>query len=326
MRWRQKAIVQQVISRLPASDAIYYALQRSVGDLRNGRFDPMEWVIVAAEMAGRLRQSGFALAGKRCLEIGTGRAIGLPLCLWLCGAEQVVTVDLNKYLSSKLVQQSCQSLARNRERVESMLRPAAEGGGLRERLDQLCRFRGGTASLLKLINVVYLAPGDATRLPFPDQSFDLHCSYSVLEHMPGPTIAAMLAEARRLLRFGGVLFHIFDLSDHFSYVDNSITKINFLRFSDAQWNRWAGNKYMYHNRLRPFEFVKLFQDAGVRINRQSRGIDERSLRALQAGFPIHERFRSLPQEELAVGAMQIMGAFGPDAGDVNPSPEINCHK
>jgi len=65
MEWHQKALLQQLIARLPASDALYYALQRHFCDLRDGRFDPMEWLIVAAETVGRLRRSGFSIVGKR---------------------------------------------------------------------------------------------------------------------------------------------------------------------------------------------------------------------------------------------------------------------
>lgn len=309
MKWRQKAIIQQLIARMPASDALYYGLQRRFGDLRSDRFDPMEWVIVAAEMIASVRNAGFSICGKRCLEVGTGRAIGLPISLWLCGAAQTVTIDLNRYLSAHLVENSWHYLRRNADKVAQMLKGNDEDGGLLNRLDRLCGTAGDINSLLKLTNVVYLAPADATHLAFPNDSFDFQCSYSVLEHVPGPEILAMLVEARRLLRPEGVLLHIFDLSDHFSYGDESITKINFLRFSDAQWTRWAGNKYMYHNRLRPPEFVQLFQQAGVHILRELRGIDCRSLRELERDFPLYERFRHFQPEELAVGAMQIMGTF-----------------
>ena len=66
---------------------------------------------------------------------------------------------------------------------------------------------------------------------------------------------------------------------------------------------------MYHNRLRPLEFVKLFRQAGAHIIWESRSLDHRSLEQLKDGFPIHERFQSFPNDELAVGAMQIMGTF-----------------
>jgi SAM-dependent methyltransferase len=45
---------------------------------------------------------------------------------------------------------------------------------------------------------------DATRLSFPDASFDLVYSFNVFEHLPDP--AATFAEIKRVLRPGGLVF------------------------------------------------------------------------------------------------------------------------
>jgi SAM-dependent methyltransferase len=50
-----------------------------------------------------------------------------------------------------------------------------------------------------------LAEMDATRLDFPDASFDFVYSFSVFEHLPDP--AAVLRECRRIFRPGGVAYH-----------------------------------------------------------------------------------------------------------------------
>lgn len=57
--------------------------------------------------------------------------------------------------------------------------------------------------------------GDATRLPFPDATFErVHCSW-LLEHVPSPV--AVLKEVRRVLRPGGFC--------HFIEVDNATFRI-----------------------------------------------------------------------------------------------------
>jgi SAM-dependent methyltransferase len=45
---------------------------------------------------------------------------------------------------------------------------------------------------------------DATRLAFADESFDLVCSFQVIEHIPEPLLIAYLAEAFRVLRPTGL--------------------------------------------------------------------------------------------------------------------------
>ena len=55
----------------------------------------------------------------------------------------------------------------------------------------------------RLGDKVSLQLGDATRLPYPDQAFDLVLASTVLHEMPPGTRAAALGEIRRVLRPGG---------------------------------------------------------------------------------------------------------------------------
>lgn len=309
MNWQYKARLQNIIAALPYSDAIYYGVQRCAGGLRKGRFDPMEWFQVAGRALERLGAQGFSIAGKNVLEIGTGRALGVPTALWLCGAGRIVTVDLHRYLSAALVSTCNRCLLQNADKVREVCAGSLDDKLFQDRLQQLQNFNGDLGSFLRLIDTEYLAPADATHLNLADNSFDLHFSYAVFEHVPGPEISAILKEAKRLLRSGGLLSHSIDLSDHFAYDDDSVAKINFLQFSDQQWSRWAGSQYMYHNRLRASAVFKLFEEAGVQITRRAQTLDERSLEALKRGFPLDPQFVSAAPEELAITNVSVIGHF-----------------
>jgi SAM-dependent methyltransferase len=301
--------VQNAVAALPLSDQIYYAMQRAVGSLKPGRSNPLEWFEAALTMLQWLREAGRDARGKRILEVGTGRNVNVPLALWLCGAEQVVTVDLNKYLSDALVGETIEFVRQNPADVIKAFASEAEQTLFQERLQQLIQLQGGTRELLSLANIVYVSPADATHLDFPNQSFDLHVSHAVFEHIPAEAIAGILAEARRLLKPEGLLLHVIDPSDHFAHDDASITAINFLQFSEAEWHKLAGNKFMYHNRLRAFEYLELFEQAGVKILRQSQAIDNQSLAMLRNGFKLDSRFQKIVHEELAVTGLILMGSF-----------------
>jgi SAM-dependent methyltransferase len=309
MNWRHKALVQNVISALPASEKLYYAAQRTFGDLRSDRFDPMEWWQVAARVLQRLHSAGIPVAGKRFLEVGTGRAVGVPTALWLCGAGKTVTVDLHRYLSPALVAVSNRHICRNPGKITEMFQDYCDPGLFQDRLGQLMAFKGDLPAFLKLIDTEWLAPADARHLSFPDNSFDFHFSYAVFEHVPESIIRDILKEAKRLLRPEGVLSHSIDLSDHFAYSDDSITKINFLQFSDERWQRLAGNQYMYHNRLRAPEFFRLFEEEGVFIARKAENLDARSLEELKRGLPLDARFAATSPEHLAITNINIIGSF-----------------
>jgi SAM-dependent methyltransferase len=309
MKWRYKARLQNTIAALPCSNAIYYAVQRCIGDLRNNRFDPLEWFQVTGRALQRVQSQGVTIAGKNVLEIGTGRAVGVPMAMWLCGANRIVTVDLNRYLSPALVWASTRYLSQNTQKMREIFAGLADNEMFEDRLRQIQNFSGDLRSFLRLINTDYMAPADARQLPLDSSTFDLHFSYAVFEHVPPADIRAILKEAKRVLSPGGLVLHSIDLSDHFAYSDESITKINFLQFDDREWNRWAGNQYMYHNRLRAADVFRLFEECGVRVTRKAQTLDERSLCELKRGFPLDSQFADIAPEDLAITNVSVMGCF-----------------
>jgi SAM-dependent methyltransferase len=312
VNWKWKARVQNAVAALPLSEQIYYAMQRTVGSLKPGRSNPLEWFDAARTMVQWIEKAGQEVRGKRFLEVGTGRNVNVPLALWLSGANEVVTVDLNSYLSAALVRETIEFVRQKRDEVVKTFGAQSEDGLFQERLEKLTRFQGDTRELLQLAHIRYVSPADATRLDFPDRSFDFHISHAVFEHIPAEAIRGILKEARRLLQPRGVLMHIIDPSDHFAHDDASITAINFLQFSEREWQRLAGNKFMYHNRLRAFEYKQLFEQAGARILRYKDAVDEPSLRVLRNGFQLDDRFRQVAAEELAVSSLIMVGSFADD--------------
>jgi SAM-dependent methyltransferase len=316
MNWQRKARIQKLIAALPLSNEIYYAMQRSMGSLRKGRTNPVEWYQAGRRTAEWLRAAGREVEGLRILEVGTGRNINLPTALWLCGAAQVVTVDLNPYLSSALVFESIEYVREHEAEVVQAFGVEASRPLFRERLAQLVNFRGSLKELLRLINVEYLPQADASRLPLEAHTIDAHVSYAVFEHIPLAVLERILAEARRVLKEDGLLLHIIDPSDHFSHDDETITAINFLQFSESEWEKLAGNKFMYHNRLRACEYLELFERAGVHLLKRAETLDEPSLRALKNGFPLHSQFKHIRPEELAVRSLNFLGTFSADVPPV----------
>jgi SAM-dependent methyltransferase len=309
VRWQLKAALQKSIASLPfISNAVYYAVQRSVGGLRPERIDPIDRMKAGFGMVAWCEEAGLDVRGATVLEVGTGRMVDLPTALWLAGADRIITVDLNPYLSLRLVSEVRGYLRNNTEQVASIFR-GPDPALFHERLKILTGRELADSDLLRAMSIEYMSPADAADLPLADNSIDLHVSHTVLEHIPHDVLAAILAEARRVLRPSGLLIHNVDPSDHFSHDDASISRINFLRFSENEWDKWAGNQFMYHNRLRASDYMRLFDDAGVTILKDERQVDERSRAELEAGFPVDQRFRGLSHEELATTFVSIMGRF-----------------
>jgi len=315
MKWRLKATIQNLVDKLPPalSYPIYYHIQRHFGGFKD--FTPIKQLCDSVLILKDIKRAKCNFAGKTFLEIGTGHTVNIPIGLWLAGASRVITVDLNPYLKEKLVAESLQYICQNRNEIRQLFSDVASEADVDEKLSFLCEKKDKPASLFESMNFQYLAPVNAGCLPIADHSVDFHFSIDVLEHIPPNLISSLLYEAKRVLAIGGLLVHRISLSDHFALSDPSISGINFLQFSEEDWLKLAGNKFMYHNRLRALEFEKLFDDHGVTVFSKEKRLDQRALILIRKGFPLHTLFTGHRPEELAVSALNVVGAFTTDRGE-----------
>ena len=301
VHWKVKAAIQNTVSLLPdpVSYAIYYRMQRLFGGLK--KTDPVDRLVAGIETWEWIARQGLDPTDKIFFEIGTGTTPLVPLAFWLMGARRTITVDVNPYLKEELVDESLEYIAVNRKEVTALF-----GAHLQQkRMDDLLQCaRTGAFSLrrfLDLCSIQYLGLGDAAKSGLPSGSIDFHTSYTVFEHIPPMVLARILEEGNRIVRDGGLFVHKIDYGDHFSHSDATISQINFLQYSDAEWASYAGNRYMYMNRLRHDDFLALFQSAGHRILATTPALDARSLELLKTGrLRVNERFERKSPETLAI--------------------------
>ncbi len=292
MNWKQKAAVQRMLARLPqrASHSVYYFVQRCFGRLR--RTNPWKRLAAGVGILDRIAERDADARGARFLEVGTGRRLNVPIALYLGGAGAITTVDVNPYLRADLIRRDVEWIGRRRHEIKALFGAHALLPGFNERLQQLVEadVEIDLPSLLTMMNVRYLSPADAACLDLPDGSIDYHVSYTVLEHVPPDVLCGIFREGARVLRPGGRFVHFVDFGDHFAQADPAISSINFLQFSDAQWQARAGNRYAYHNRLRVDDLAALMREAGLNVEDVEAEIDQRALDDLHDGFPLHRRF------------------------------------
>ncbi len=283
MHWKLKATIQNLVSYLPAgwSYRAYYWLQRHFGGLRN--FHPGSRLTAGVEIWQQLEAQGETPAGKRFFEVGTGRVPLAPLAFWLMGAAQTITVDLNPYLSDELLRDSLLYLATHQAESRRLFGNRLDGQRFADLLAFSRDARFSRAGFLELCNIRYVAPGDAAHTDLAPQSIDYHSSYWVFEHIPPNVLRDILQEGNRILRPDGLCVHRIDYSDHFSHSDPRISAINFLQYSQPRWDRYAGNRYMYMNRLRHDDFLDLFQSVGHRVVAAAPDLDRGLLEFVQRG-------------------------------------------
>jgi SAM-dependent methyltransferase len=160
---------------------------------------------------------------------------------------------------------------------------------------------------MELCSIKYLLQPDASRLDLPSGSVDYQVSRSVFEHVPPDDLVRLLRECNRVVRDDGLFINVVDFTDHFSHSDRSISNINFLRFSDKEWRRIAGNRYAYANRLRLDDLLALLEKAGHRQVDLHCVTDDSLGDLLSSGEPaLDRRFMNKTREVLATVCASVV--------------------
>ena len=296
MHWKTKAIIQNMLSILPTqiSYEVYYKVQRICGGLR--KVDPTVGIKNGIRIVRSIESVGKKICDKVFVEIGTGRTITIPITLWLCGASRIITVDLNPYLKTELIREELDFIRSNQDAVLEMFGDRVTQKQFNERFNWLVRGKIDIKGFMKESQIDYFAPSDARELPVWDRTIDYHISNNVFEHVPLDVVSQILSEGRRKLKDDGLMVHRIDFSDHFSHSDPRIPTINFLKYSEKQWLRYSGNRYMYHNRARIDEFEETVEKAGLKIIDKKLEIDQEAVRLIKSGLKLDKRFAGKPEE------------------------------
>ncbi len=305
MDWRIKGAIQKVLGYVPGGDRLHYVLQRRGGGLTDfGRECDIkvdDWRL----MMGHLRTAKIPLVGARLLEMGTGWYPTFPFCLYLAGASRVYTVDLTRHLQHDLV-------AALADRLQAHVPLIAREAGLPED-DVAARQRalaealraGATVQAATGDVVHYRAPADAAKTGLPDACLDVVFSNSVLEHVPGHVIEACFAEAHRVLRPGGIVFHSVNCGDHYAYADRRIDQLHYLRYSEAAWQKW-NNEFLYQNRLRAVDFTEMARRTGFAIEIDTSRASKERLAQLDR-IRVDPYFARYSREQLAITSIDFVG-------------------
>lgn len=295
----------------PLASYCYYRMQRRFGNLRSPI--PVRALSTACQIAREIHERR-PLTGLEIMEVGTGRSLALPMVMWTLGVASVLTVDINRYLRSEILQAHLDYMRLNRPWLTGLLAPFDDSRGtVTGRLDRLLELDPQLPApdlldkVLELCNINYVAPADAATLPIPEHSLDVHLSQAVMEHVPPEDLKRILKGAVEVLRPDGLCVHWIGPDDHFRYSDPSISPVNFLRFTDAEWDRLAGNRFMYMNRLRASDYLLLFEECGLEVLDVNSIVDEESRRLLESGgLHLDEQFRGKSVSDLATTELLVV--------------------
>lgn len=233
--------------------------------------------------------------GKVLMEIGTGWRPVIPLIFYLLNPKKIILVDMQRLSDDRLVFETARSLLEYKYLIAKRLNLSVNL--IEEKLTKEIRFSSG--SVLEKQSIQYIAPCDITKAEFSDKSIDIIISRQVFEHTKPETLVSILSICKRILKDDGVMCHVIDNSDHWEHEDSTISRLNFLKFDDRFFKLISSfNPLDYQNRLRHFEYLELFTDAGFTIDYAKADVNIKALEDLKL-IKVCKRYRHVPYEELA---------------------------
>lgn len=263
------------------------------------------------------------LKDKVVLEVGPGDNLGVALKFIAKGAQKIVCCD--RFFSER---DNNQQLEIYKALLESM------NPDERERARQAIVISDHTFSFCNdKIDYVYGISVEEAYKHFPKQSFDLIVSRAVLEHIYDSDQA--IKSMHKLLKDNGLLIHKVDLRDHKIFSGAGMSELEFLTVPDFLW-RWIsphGGKVnrnridFYRNNLSMlnYEYRLLtthivghdYDMTPYKIDIEE-GIDytEKDLEEVFRIKPrMIKRFRALPEEDLLITGIFLVGRKKPSVGD-----------
>ncbi|NOZ85160.1 MAG: methyltransferase domain-containing protein [Deltaproteobacteria bacterium] len=110
----------------------------------------------------------------------------------------------------------------------------------------------------------YLAPVEDGLLPFPEQGFDAIFSAGALEHVQD--IESLSSELFRVLKPGGVMWHLLDLSDHRATANHG--PLTHLLTPEAEWKKVQSDAGYFQSRRLAHDYLEVLIRAGFEDVRQ----------------------------------------------------------
>jgi len=291
MDWRMQVVTRAIKARTPLADMAQRA-KRAVAGYRPNEANIRSTLNSLRKLKGLMDRHGIDLNGAVILEIGSGWFPIIPIILKLSGAKTIYLSDIVRRIDAGTFETARQIVSKNFQSLSVDF-----------------RFNPGSDKQLQNIQLDefdYIAP---LRPEFiENSSIDLILSRTVLEHIPVADLRLLLIQLKSKLKPTGHAAHNIDNSDHYEHNDKSISRVNFLTWTERKHRflYWiAGNNG--ENRLRHHEYAEMFRETGYCILDELANVDAATLNALP-NLPLKEPFRSMhPEQVAALGSNFLLG-------------------
>ena len=238
MDWQTKSKMFSIINKVPYSTSVHHFFQTRVLKSFPRSDNNYEQMLVASSKINELFQQNCSLpsASARFIEIGAGRDLITPICLRALGVKEVCAIDIEELAKLKYINHAASFVSKS---------------------------LGVSIPVFKSFNdledygITYIPNLKLQELDSATEKFDCLYSSDTLEHIEVKDLEEIHKSAQSLLNQEGALIHFIDVSDHYARSDPTITRFNFLKFTDTEWKKYNHSNH-FCNRLRPNEYKDIF--------------------------------------------------------------------
>ncbi len=306
-KWKQKAIVQKIISYLPLSHKINYFFQKYVTKgvyLSDAYF--FDRLGHASDHINSYQKYAGNTIPKTTLEIGTGWYPIVPISFFLIGADKIYSVDISFLTSKERLKNTLEKFVESDQKQQLKKYVSYVPERFQILNDILAHYNQlSLEDILHRLHITYLIE-DARKLSLSDNSIDLVNSNNTFEHIYPSILIPILIEFKRVVnKKEGVMSHFIDMSDHFAHFDTSINIYNFLQFSDRQWE-YIDNTIQPQNRMRVYDYKNIFSDLNIPITESS--YREGNLNELKT-ISLADKYLDYPLEDIAISHCHLISVM-----------------
>jgi hypothetical protein len=235
INWKLKSLLYKIFSQLKLNKTFYF-IQKYVTKRSNVNIKPSVrlWKLHSENIK--------EYQIKTVLEIGAGKSLeqNIFFSYFFNNSLEQTVIDIKKMIDFDLVNEASKQISEllNVQKLKSV-----------SSYDDLFNF----------YNIKYIAPYKTQNLIEEKKVFDLCVSTTTLEHFSIKDLRTLFKDLSIVLKKGGYISAVIDYSDHYSHTDRNISELNFLKYSEKQWQNY-NNTYLYQNRLRHDDYVKLLNE------------------------------------------------------------------
>jgi len=249
--------------------------------------NPCAWISRARSLIEQIISYGLDPTDCTLLEIGCGQRFGLGILLHLLGIRHYTGVDICPIMINRMdVELFCDFLMESQSSMPDL--PLMELGGRiryhRKRGEH--SFLDGDVRLMEQV--------DAASLPFKNESYDVIFSDAVLEHVAHPE--AVIKEMDRVLKPGGLLFHLIDFKDH--HPDGS--GVRHIYMPKKSWLESLPQVFI--NLYRPSDLEKVFISNGFEFLKCDNQLLSQELELDK----VHGDYKNYGKEELSIASTNFI--------------------